>query len=77
MTWLDTLFMRRRIRPQADRLTEETRRRLRHACRELSESERLVAQTLSLDDPPRMVLVDEETGVILPVGVRRQIGGET
>lgn len=76
MKWLDTLFMRRRIRPHADELRKDSRRRLRHACRELSLSERLVAHTLLLDDPPRMLLVDEETGVILPVDIRRQIGDE-
>jgi len=76
MKWLDMLFMRRRLQPRADTLAANSRRRLRQACSELSESERLIANTLSLDAPPRMLLVDEETGVILTADVRHQIGKE-
>lgn len=77
MKWLDRLFMRQRAHPRADRLPEDSRRRLRYACRELTESERQTARTLALEDPPRMVLVDEETAVILPASIRWRIEDES
>ncbi|MCH8683843.1 hypothetical protein [Pedomonas mirosovicensis] len=76
MRWLDGLFTRRRIQPHADRLAWRTRRWLRHACRELSESERQVVRALALEEAPGMVLVDEEAGVIVPPDMRRIIEGE-
>ena len=76
MRWFDALFTRQRTRPHADRLGRHIRQRMRHACRELSASEREMARAVLLDEVPRMLMVDEEAGVILTPDQRRAIEGD-
>jgi hypothetical protein len=73
MRLLDALFTRRRRRPDFAGLSESVRRRLGGACRELTEAEDHLAAQLGLASPPRLLLVDEETGVVLAADDRRAI----
>lgn len=73
MRWLETLFIRRRYQPDPKRLAERTCRRLQPACQQLSEAERLVATSIGLATPPRLLLVDEEQAVILTPEARAAI----
>ena len=73
MRLLDRLFTRRRRLPEFAGLSGGVRRRLAGACRELTEAEDRVAARLGLASPPRLLLVDEETAVILAVDERGEI----
>lgn len=72
---LDRLFTRRRSLPQFSAASRGVRRRLERACRELSEAEGEMAQHLRLSEPPRLLLVDEEAGIIVFVSDRAEISG--
>ncbi|TFZ03423.1 hypothetical protein [Ramlibacter rhizophilus] len=74
MGWLDRLFTRRRLPRFAD-VSDGTRLRLAGACQELGEDEDRVAARLGLASPPRLLLVDEETAVIILPEQREEIAG--
>ena len=73
MRLLDLLFTRRRKLPKFADLSDGVRRRLASACRELTEAEDRAADRLHLESPPRLLLVDEETAVILAVEERNDV----
>ena len=73
MRLLDRLFTRRRRLPEFGGLSGGVRRRLTRACRDLAEAEDRVAARLGLPSPPRLLLVDEETAVILDVDERDDV----
>ena len=73
MRLLDRLFTRRRRLPDFAGLQGGVRRRLRGACLELTEAEDRAAARLGLAAPPRLLLVDEETAVILDVDEREEV----
>lgn len=62
---VDSLLTRRRRMPRFALLAPRIRRRLTLVCRELSEAEDEVAARLGLARPPRLLLVDEETAVVV------------
>lgn len=51
--------------PRFTALTPRVRRRLAPAFQELSDAEQELAVRLGLPAPPRLLLVDEEAGVIV------------
>lgn len=71
----DRVFTRRRHFPQFADLAAGVRRRLGGACQELTEAEDHVAALLGLASPPRLLLVDEETAVVLSAEDRGMIAG--
>lgn len=73
MRILDRLFTRRRHLPEFAGLQDGVRRRLTGACLELTEAEDRLAARLGLASPPRLLLVDEETAVILDAGEREEV----
>lgn len=73
MRLLDRLFTRRRRLPRFDNVAEIVRHRLAVACLELTEAEDQAAAQLELVLPPRLLLVDEETAVVLTAEDRRKI----
>ena len=73
MRLLDRLFTRRRRLPEFAGLPDGVRRRLTGACIELTEAEDRMAARLGLASPPRLLLVDEETAVILAADERGEV----
>lgn len=73
MELLDVLFTRRRRLPRFADLGESVHRRLAGACLELTEAEDRAAAQLGLSSPPRLLLVDEETAVVIAANDRREI----
>ena len=73
MRLLDKLLTRRRGQPHFADLPPRVRHRLALACRELNEAEEALAKRLSLPQPPRLLLVDEEKAVILSPSDRAEI----
>lgn len=67
---LERLLTRRRRMPRFAALPRHVRRRLAPVCRELSEAEEELAARLGLAEPPRLLLVDEETAVVVTPGER-------
>ena len=67
---LDQLLTRRRRMPHFAALARNVRRRLAPVCQELSLAEEELAVRLGLPEPPRLLLVDEETAVVLTPGER-------
>ena len=65
MRLFDRLLTRCRRRPAAVDLSDAARRRLSPACRELSDAEERMARHLGLATVPRLLLIDEESAVIL------------
>lgn len=65
MSLLDRLWIRRRGLPSFSTVPRTVRRRIGHACRELTEAEREIAEKLGLPEPPRLLMVDEEVAVIV------------
>lgn len=65
MRFFDRLMMRRRDVPRSAALPPRFSRRIARACRELTDAEQEVAEQLGLATPPRLLLVDEERGVVL------------
>ncbi|MFC4929981.1 hypothetical protein [Massilia sp. GCM10023247] len=51
--------------PRFDALGPRVRRRLAPAFQELGDAEQEMAARLGLPAPPRLLLIDEETGVIV------------
>ena len=73
MRLLDRLLTRRRSVPRSSTLPPRFGRRIARACRELSDAEQDVAKRLGLAVPPRLLLVDEERGVILTPAEREDL----
>ena len=73
MRLLDRLFTRRRRLPEFAGLSGSVRRRLTGACLELTQAEDRLAARLGLASPPRLLLVDEETAVIIDIDERREV----
>ena len=65
MRLLDDLFTRSRRQPTSVDLSDDVKRRLSPACRELTDAEDLMAARLGLDKVPRLLIIDEEAAVIL------------
>ena len=65
MRFIERLFTRRRTQRRFGDLEPRTRERLRRAICELSSAELSVAARLGLPEPPRLLMVDEETAVVL------------
>ena len=65
MRLLDRILTRRRLRPHFSSLSQHVHRRLTLACQELTEAEQTIQKQLGLSEPPRLVMVDEETAAIL------------
>jgi len=74
MRLFDPLLTRRRRQPRFTGLPASVRRRLALACRELSEAEETIAERLGLRKPPRLLIVDEETAVIVTPRDRPETG---
>lgn len=65
MRFIERLFTRRRTQRRFSDLKPRTRERLNRAICELSGDERDIAEQLGLPEPPRLLMVDEETAVVL------------
>jgi hypothetical protein len=65
MRFFDALLTRRREERRFSTLPPRVHRRLAFACRELTEAEEAIAERLGLTAPPRLLIVDEETAVII------------
>lgn len=73
MAFFDRYFLRGQGAPHLADLSPAVMRRLQRACGGLSASEEEMAKLLGLDTPPRLLMVDEEEGVIVLPEDRRLI----
>jgi hypothetical protein len=73
MRLLDRFLIRRRALPRFSALPANVRRRLALACREVTKAEAEMAQQLALPAPPRLLMVDEESAVIVLASDRDEI----
>ena len=62
---IDKFMTRRRHQPRFDTLAPRVRCRLAPVCQELSNAEQDLANYLGMPQPPRLLLVDEESAVVL------------
>ncbi len=74
MAILDWLLTRRRGEPRFAVLPGHVRRRLGFVCSELNHAEQALADSLGLPQPPRLLLVDEESAVIVTPPDRAETG---
>lgn len=76
MRWFDPIFTRSGHAHCFGAAPPTARRRLRHACLDLSRMERRVQEVMGLSVPPCLLLVDEEQAVIMTPDRRAEIETE-
>lgn len=74
MALFDRYFIRRQGSPRIDDLPPSVLRRLGRACTDLTSAEDALTERLGLRAPPRLLMIDEETAVVVPSEDRSKIG---